>query len=128
MNIYVLGNMNIEEDSLPLQLLEDLRAAFPDVSFIHFDPTEEFPTESEFILIDSVVGIDSVRVLDDVTKIEHSPQYSLHDFDLGFALKVALKLGRISQVKILCVPALGKREEVLEELKGEIEKLLAFGK
>lgn len=124
MNIYVLGNVNIEEDSLPLQLIPDLEKSFPNISFIHFDPTEDLPEEETFVLIDSVIGLERVRILEDIAKIEHSPQYSLHDFDLGFALKVALKLGRISKVKILCVPALGKRKEVIDELRVEIRKLL----
>lgn len=122
--IYILGNLNIKEDSLPLHLFSDLENSFPDISFIHLDPTEELPEEEELVLIDSVVGLDEVRVLEDIEKIENSPQYSLHDLDLGLSLKLARKLGRIGKVKIICVPAHGEREMVFEEVRKEIRKLI----
>jgi Ni,Fe-hydrogenase maturation factor len=122
--IYVLGNSACSEDTLPVLLLPRLVSELPDFRFIHLDPTENLPEEEHLILIDTIFGIDSVRVLYDLDKIENSPQYSLHDFDLGFQLKLMKKLGKIGKVTIIGVPEKGEAREILNQIKKSLNKII----
>jgi Ni,Fe-hydrogenase maturation factor len=119
MKIYILGNPLYEKDSLPLKILPKLKKRFPEMDFQHLDPTENFPEEENLILIDTIVGIDKVRVLtlEDLDKVELSPQCSLHDFDLGFQLKLMKKLGKLKNVKIIGIPADYDEKKAVGEIK-----------
>lgn len=125
--IYVLGNADFTEDSLPLRLIPWLEKEFEGISFKILDPTENFPEEEYLILIDTVLNTDIVRVLDDVEKIISSPNYSVHDFDLGTQLRLMKKIGRLKEVAIICVPPPSKInvEKAFEGVKKSMSSLLS---
>ena len=123
--IYVFGNPLLKEDSLPIRLLPKLRESFKDVKFIELDPTETIPSEEHFIILDTIINSNEIRILKDIDKIEFSPNYSLHDFDLGFNLKLMKKLGKIKDVTIVGVPPIMELGLALEELKKVISSLLS---
>lgn len=126
MNIYMLGNPLLEQDSLPVRILPELKKLFPNINFSEIDPTEEFPDEENLIIIDTEMNTNKVRILDkleDIEKIQSSPALSLHDFDLGFQLKLAKKLGKINKITLICVPSESKEEKLLEELKPIIDAM-----
>lgn len=113
MKIYVCGNPLLEEDSLPLKLIGKLRERNPDVEFIEFDPTEDLPQEKEIVILDTVINAEDVVLIEDIDKFENKKALSLHDFDLGWNLKLAKKVGRIEKVKIIGVPPdINEREAV----------------
>ncbi|MBU0467315.1 MAG: hypothetical protein KJ718_05105 [Nanoarchaeota archaeon] len=120
--IYILGNPSFESDSLPVKLLPKLKSSLPNFQFIHLDPTENLPEEEHLILIDIILGIKEVKVLTDIDKIESSPNVSMHDFDLGFQLKLMKKLGKIDKVTIIGVPQNINESQVLEQIKQTLGK------
>ena len=122
--IYILGNPTFEQDALPVKLLPKLQKELPQFSFQHIDPTENLPEEDHLILIDTILGLKEVRTLDEnnLEKIENSPQVSMHDFDLGFQLKLMKKLSKINKVTIIGVPEQGNQDEILKQINGEIKK------
>lgn len=122
MKIYVLGNPNFEKDSLPVKILPKLKKSFPNFEFTHLDPTENLPEEPHLILIDTILNTSEVKILRDIDKIENSPQVSLHDFDLGFQLKLAKKLGHIDKVTIIGVPEHIEEDEAIEQIKTYLNK------
>ena len=113
--IYVAGNPLIETDSLPVEMMRELQREFPDIRFLEFDPTEEFPKQS-MIILDTVIGIDKVKIIEDIDKIVSEKAYSLHDFDLGYNLKLMKKMGKISDIKIIGVPIGMEKEDALREV------------
>lgn len=117
--IYILGNLNIEVDSLPLKLIPKLKEAFPEIDFVVLDPTENVPEEEHLLIIDTIINSDEVKVLKDIDRIESSPTCSLHDFDLGMQLKIMKKLGKVKDVTIIGVPPLSMitEEEALVGIK-----------
>ncbi len=125
--IYVLGNSLVDKDSLPLKIVGELRKVFPKIIFEEIDPTENLPEEENLVLIDSIVGIDKVRVLslEDLDKVELSPQCSVHDFDLGFQLKLMKKLGKVKDVKIVGIPANYDEKKAIEEIKSALSFLMS---
>ena len=122
--IYVLGNILLEEDNLPLKLLPKLKSKFPKINFIELDPTEEFPEQDFLILIDTIKGLKGVKIFEEIDKIKLSPNYSVHDFDLGFQLKLMKKLGTLKKVLIIGVGQKVPEEEAEKKLEKIISNLL----
>ncbi|HAZ16359.1 MAG: hypothetical protein A3H59_02965 [Candidatus Jacksonbacteria bacterium RIFCSPLOWO2_02_FULL_43_9] len=108
MKIFIFGNPDIEEDSLPVKLMPQLKKQVPNFDFVHLDPNEEWGEIPEhFVMIDTVQGIDGVMVFNDLEKIEQTPLVSLHDFDVVANLKWLKKLGTIKKITIIGVPTGG---------------------
>lgn len=122
--IYIFGNHLLPFDNLPLQLVPELKKHFPKIHFEIKDPNENLkPENKELIIIDTVEGIDKVIIFNDIDKIENSPKYSMHDFDLGFNLKLLQKIGELEKVTIFGVPMKIKKQAALEQLIDKIRNL-----
>ncbi|HCM38094.1 MAG: hypothetical protein UV61_C0009G0045 [Candidatus Gottesmanbacteria bacterium GW2011_GWB1_43_11] len=104
MKVYIVGNPLVKVDSLPFKLLPKLRKEFPEVRFEEADPTENFIPENDSIIIDTVVGIDHVRLFTDLDEFVPFSSVSAHDYDLGLHLQLLKKLGKIISVSILGIP------------------------
>lgn len=103
--IYVAGNPLVREDSMPLRIMAKLQADFRRFEFRELEPTDSLPEEKTLHIIDTVIGIDSVGVIKDIDRLVTGKVYSLHDFDLGFNLKLMKKTGKLKGVRIIGVPA-----------------------
>ena len=123
--IYALGNPLLKEDSLPLKILPKLRERFKGVVFKELDPSENLPEEEHLVIVDTIINCNNVCVLKDIDKIATEPRYSLHDFDLGFSLKLMKKLGKINDVTIIGVPQMIRLENALEQTVKIIASLLS---
>jgi len=123
--IYILGNPSVEQDSLPVKLLPKLQSSLPQFSFQHLDPTENLPEQKHLILIDTILGIKEVKILTetDLEKIQPSPNYSLHDFDLSLSLKLMKKLNKINKVTIIGIPENGNEEKILNQITKSFERI-----
>jgi Ni,Fe-hydrogenase maturation factor len=126
LTIYIFGNLLLDFDNLPIRLLPKLKKRFLDIDFIIQDPNEniKLPQNGELIIIDTVMGIKKVTIIDKIEKLETSKIYSMHDFDLGFNLKLLKKIGALKKIKILGVPSDYSKEETIEELSKIIKILL----
>ncbi|MDD3487338.1 MAG: hypothetical protein PHF35_03110 [Candidatus Moranbacteria bacterium] len=123
--IYIFGNPLLDFDNLPIKLAPKLREIFPEIDFAITDPNENLkPVDGELNIIDTAEGIKKITVLDDISKIEASSAFSLHDFDLAFNLKLLQKIGELKRVKIFCVPMQGDEKDILEQLEKSIINLL----
>jgi hypothetical protein len=81
-----------------------MRKKFPNIDFEVKDPNEEWEVSDHLVVIDTVVGIDSVRVFHDLEKFVGSPRVSMHDFDALTQLRYLQKLGKLKQVTVIGVP------------------------
>jgi Ni,Fe-hydrogenase maturation factor len=123
--VYVFGNPLVKKDSLPIELMGDLKKSFPNINFKEIDPTENLhKLGKKLYIIDTVVGIKNVTVIKDIDSIELNKIYSLHDFDLGFNLKLMKKAGIIDDVIIFGIPANMRKQEALKQLKNALKKVL----
>ena len=107
MKILVFGNPLVEEDSLALRVVESLREKFPEVEFKEFDSTEDLRKEGRVLrILDVVKGVDKVVELnlDSFESLDVGGIYSMHDFDLGYNLKLLKKLDLIDRVHIIGIP------------------------
>lgn len=120
--IYVFGNPLVKEDSLPLRLIDKLKKEFPSLQFKEFDTVEDLELEKELNIIDTVKGIKKVELIEDIDKIITEKIYSLHDFDLGYNLKLLKKMKMIDKVRIFGIPIKISEEEAFEQLCKVIRK------
>jgi len=123
MKVLIFGNILVEGDNFALKLIPGLKSKFEDVEFKEFDPTEDLQAEGrDLLIIDAVVGIDSVRELvlkseKDFEKVELNGGVGMHDFDLGYELKLRKEMGEIADVKIIGIPMDGDKGGIITNLK-----------
>ncbi len=126
MRILVFGNILEEKDNLALKLLPRLRKEFPKTEFKEFDPNENLEAEVEngkLFILDVVEGIDKVVIIKDIEQLKTDKIYSMHDFDLGFNLKLLNKIGKLKEIEIIGLPQEMNEEEAILEIKKIIKFL-----
>ena len=123
MNIYVFGNEDLPEDSLPLRILPKLKKEFPDFKFILKDPNEEWEDIEEMLIIDTVVSIKDIKIFNNLNDFVRTPRVSLHDFDAYTNLLFLEKLGKLKKIKIIGVPPEIDEGDALDKISGIINKL-----
>ncbi len=115
--ILVFGNPMLKIDSIPIRIVPKLRERFPDIEFKEFDPNENLENEGRNLtIIDTVQGIDRVVLITDIDSIRVDRLYSMHDFDLGYSLKLLKKMKYLDSVKIFGVPMKISEKEALDQL------------
>jgi hypothetical protein len=102
--IFVFGNPDLPQDSLPLRILPALRAKFPSIKFEVKDPNEDWAVPTELVVIDTAVGIKEITVFDSLEKFAPAPRVTMHDFDALTNLRFLQKLGQLKQIKIIGLP------------------------
>jgi hypothetical protein len=112
----VFGNPIVAADSTPLRIIGKLRERFPGIEFREFDPNENLENEGRNLnIIDTIEGIDRVMLITDIASIKTQRVYSMHDFDLGHALKILKRLNYIDGVRIFGVPmGMGEKEALVQ--------------
>ena len=108
MKIYVFGNPLVKDDSIPLQILPQLKKKFREVEFVITDPNENFPPEGnkDLVILDTVKGIKKPVLLDlDNFEKQTKTPISPHDYDLLFHLLLLKKMKKINSVKIIGIPS-----------------------
>ncbi len=103
--VYVFGNPELQSDSLPLRILDALRARRPDIDFQVLDPNENWPEIETICAIDTVVGIKDATVFDDLEEFEAAPTLTMHDFDALAQMRLLKKLGKLKDVRLIGLPA-----------------------
>jgi hypothetical protein len=120
MEILVFGLAN--ENSL----LAKLRKRFPSVGFKKYDLSQELENEDrKLVVIDTVRGISSVTLLDDLQCV--SPAKALEGSGTLMTLRILLRIGSIESVKVIAVPEGYSEAAAFEEMSAILEELLSGG-
>lgn len=125
--ILVFGNPLVNKDSLALKIadklsmLHELNNEFKFIKADSLDNLEEYG--ENLLILDVAENIKKVELITDLNQLEQNKIYSMHDFDLGFNLKLLKKLGKIKTVKIIAIPINYELEKAISEIK---EKLRAI--
>jgi len=122
----VFGNSLVKKDSLPIRLLPELKQAFPEIEFKEFDAIEDLQNEGKILyILDSVEGINKVEVITNIDLLLVNKIYSVHDFDLGYVLKLMKKMGMVEQVTIFGVPPNMRKDQAVKQLRQKIDSILS---
>jgi hypothetical protein len=120
MTIFVFGNPDLEMDALPVRLIPALQKEFSDIAFVTLDPNEDWDVPKHMVIIDTVVGIETVMVFHDLSVFSKAPRMTCHDFDAYANLLLLKKIGKITGVTIIGVPVSAYEHllpEVIDALK-----------
>ncbi len=120
--LYVLcfGNPHLEDDNLAFKVGKLLtKDKIKDLTVIDcFSPDEIFNYfDKEFVILDVVKNIKEVVIIEDIDKLQANSICSLHDFDLGFFLKLMKKMGKINNIKIIGIPQKGNLNNIKKTVK-----------
>lgn len=122
MKVYVFGNQYLKEDSLAKEIIRGI--SINGVEFINCEgPDDIFLEEETIVILDVAQNIDEVLVLDDLSKLESSKLYSLHDFDLSYFLKLMKSTGQLKNVKIIAIPQKGDKNAIQRKIVDSLKYL-----
>ena len=122
--IYYFGNPDVQNDNVIFKLIPLLRKEFPKIEFIKKDPNEDLSFDSKYpIILDTAQGIEKAELITDLDSIQLTKSTTMHDFDLGFNLKLLKKLGKIKSVAIIAVP-MSSRLGNISNIKKILKSLL----
>jgi len=123
MTVYIFGNEDLDFDSIPLKILPELRKEFPHTDYLVKDPNEEWDIPEKLIVIDTVMGINEIKVFDNLDSFSASPSVTMHDFDVLANLRFLKKLGKLSEIKIVGIPPTISEQEAFETVKAILAPL-----
>ncbi|MCK5027342.1 MAG: hypothetical protein KAS07_02910 [Candidatus Pacebacteria bacterium] len=112
--IYVFGSTILKEDSLPIEMVPELKKRCPDFDFQIKDPNEEWDIPEELIVIDTVMGISKIHIFESIDEFTQFPKVSIHDYDALSNLLFLKKLGRLKKIKIIGIPSMIDKQKALE--------------
>lgn len=128
LHILTFGNPYLKDDSLAVRVadllvrdriqgIEVVKCISPDELLNYFD--------REFVILDVVQGAKDVIMIDDIDRLQSGMTVSLHDFDLGFFLKLMKETGRMESIRIIGVPQEADIEDVKVKVKKKILDILS---
>lgn len=125
MKVFVFGNIDLKNDSLPLRIMPKLQEKFPDIEFEIKDPNvdDPLPTLNDvegITVLDTVIGIKDVKIFNDLKVFISAPRVSVHDFDALTNLRYLQKLGKIKKIKIIGIPPNMKESEAIKKVSATL--------
>ena len=125
MEIWIFGNPDLPEDSLPIKLLPVLQKKYPQHKFILQDPLDEWRMPEGLVIIDTIKGLGEVEVFESLEQFEKTPNITMHDYDLLTNLAFLKKLGKLPKFKIFGLPPDLGLDEALNQLKLKLDSTLS---
>ena len=121
MKILCFGNECVKGDDIALKLVDSWE--IKGVEFVKCQSLQDLEyVNDDVAIIDTVLGIKEVEIIDNIDDLQLGKMYSLHDFDLGFHLKLMKELGKIKSVKIIGVPMSMDFEEIKKSMSSLLSK------
>jgi Ni,Fe-hydrogenase maturation factor len=102
--ILVFGNPYLKEDSLAVKIGKKLH--LKGFKVVHCSKPDDLLNHdlNQSIILDVAKGIDAVTLFNDIESLEFSVIFSLHDFDLGYFLKLMKETGKLEKMNIVGIP------------------------
>lgn len=121
--LLVFGNEYLKEDNLAINISKELELPNTDIIRCYsVDDMFKVQGYDKAYILDVVKNIKEVTLITDLDKIKERKIFSMHDFDLGFNLKLLKEVNQVKDIKIIGIPQEGDKENIKEEIKGILEK------
>ena len=111
--VWIFGNPDLEQDSLPLKILPKLKEYLPDTEFIIKDPNEEWDLPKHLNIIDTIHGLKKITTFTSLKDFSGGPRITMHDFDLLTNLRWLAKLNKLPPFTIIGLPQQAKAKETI---------------
>jgi Ni,Fe-hydrogenase maturation factor len=118
--VLCFGNIYSEIDRLPKILYEELKKEITNVKFVNCEiPNEilDYKDYDNIFILDVVKGIKDIEIITDLNKLKERKIFTLHDFDLGFFLKLINSVNKIENLKIIGIPIGYDKDKAKIEIK-----------
>ena len=90
--VLCFGNEYVHGDTLAKEIADEIE--IEGVNFIKCDNVNEVLShKGELYILDVAKGINEIKIFDDIDKLSVKNIMSLHDFDLGYFLKLMKETG-----------------------------------
>lgn len=115
--ILCFGNEFLKKDSLAKEIADELK--IKNVKFIKCDDLNNIfdYKDKDMYLLDVAEGIDNIKIFNDISKLKTKNITSLHDFDLGYFLRLMKEVGQITRINIIAIPVNYNKEKAKKELR-----------
>ncbi|MEM4268354.1 MAG: hypothetical protein QXK37_06015 [Candidatus Woesearchaeota archaeon] len=126
MDVFVFGSTHVPGDDFAIQIAKDIEKEFEhnkQYNFIYCTEPMTLLNHDEIVIMDVIKGISKVRLINDISILKERKISTLHDFDLGYFLKIAKNVEMIKDVKIIGIPTCGDIKEIKEDVKNAIASL-----
>jgi len=121
--VLCFGNEAIKEDMLAKELADEIE--IDGIEFVKCNSVDDlFSYSGNIYIMDVAKGIKKVTLIEDIKKLEANKLISLHDFDLGFFLKLMNEIGKIKNVKIIGIPMESNKEDAKKEAIQILKKII----
>ena len=115
--LLAFGNEYVEEDSLAIEISRELKIDNVDIKRCYsVGDLYDYQDYENIFILDVVKDLEKTTLITDIDRIKSHKLYSLHDFDLGFFLKLMKSLGVLKEIKIIGVPQKGDKEEIKKDI------------
>jgi len=120
--VLCFGNPYLTQDSLAVELARELDIKGYDFKILtNPDDILTYKDQEKIFIIDVFNNIDDVIVVKDIEQLKRRRIYSMHDFDLGFFLKLMKNVGKLKEIVIIGIPQEGNRESIKQKIKDLME-------
>ena len=120
-NILVFGNPYLKEDSLAVKIGKKLH--LKGFKVVHCSKPDDLLNHdiNQSVILDVAKGIEEVTLFNDIDSLEFSVIFSLHDFDLGYFLKLMKETGKLGKTNIIGIPLEYDEKRAIGEIKSIIK-------
>jgi Ni,Fe-hydrogenase maturation factor len=122
LTVLCFGNPYVDEDNLAIEIAQELKIDHVEFKILQNpDDILNYKDHDKLYLMDVFRNLDDLIVVNDIDKLAENKIFSLHDFDLGFFLKLMKETGELKEVIIIGLPNDGNKFELKQKIKDLME-------
>lgn len=106
-----------------------LQRSLPQHEFVLIDPTENFTPDPNLplVIIDTVLGIDQIKIFANLDLFVQNKAVSVHDYDLFLHLQLLKKLGKLpKKMMIIGIPPNIPAKALADDVIGLLRAILKY--
>jgi hypothetical protein len=121
MKVFVFGS-DFKGDHMARKVAQKLKEEARHDFVFSNDPTD-LMYEDSVVILDAVKGIKKVTIFWNPAEFQADKIATLHDFDLGYFLKLADRMRLEKKVTIIGVPMQGRIERITDDVRDSLQQL-----
>ena len=120
--VLCFGNPYVDEDNLAVEIAQEIKIDGVEFKILQNpDDILNYKDQDQLFILDVFRNLDDLIVVKDINKLEENKIFSLHDFDLGFFLKLMKQTGQLKETIIIGIPNGGDKFLLKEKIKDLME-------